>query len=66
MSFNVRANGVVVFITTCPEELEEYLDKYAEISHRHGYELAVNGRSIQPLEHPIPSILRACIEGTLP
>lgn len=64
--FNVKANDEVILITSCPEELEEFLDEHEEISKRHGYELKVNNTPVHTLEHPIPSILEACIEGTLP
>ncbi len=64
--FNIKANGEVILITSCSEELEEFLDEHAELAKRHGYELCVNGTPIHTLEHPIPSILAACEEGSLP
>lgn len=50
---NLKANDETLLITSCVEELEEYLDKYEEICRRHGYELTLNGQTIHKLEHPL-------------
>lgn len=49
---NLKANGETLFITSCRDELEEFLDENEEICRRHGYELTLNGRPIHKLEHP--------------
>lgn len=47
-------------------DLQSFLAETHEHYTSQGYELAIGGIQLNSLSHPIPSILDACIEGTLP